>query len=101
MSVKSIRIFLYNYLVPIAILVSLLFLWQIICVTFKVPVWLLPSPTRIYFQTAKWAHFLPLHLGVTLYETIAGFVLALVIGLPLAIMVVYTSASVIDSRMSQ
>lgn len=72
-------------------ILGLLALWQIFCVIFKIPIWLLPAPSRIYINTMKWASFLPIHTWVTLYETIAGFFLALLIGLPLAIMVVYSS----------
>jgi NitT/TauT family transport system permease protein len=54
-------------------------------------VWLLPSPKLIYLNTMKWGRFLPMHTLVTLYETIAGFLLALAIGIPLAVLIVYSS----------
>ena len=91
MNRKSSRIIFYNYLIPVLMMIGLLVLWEILCRAFKIPVWLLPSPTRIYASTMKWANFLPMHTWVTLYETIAGFLLALAIGFPLAILIVYSS----------
>ncbi|MBU2497576.1 MAG: ABC transporter permease [Proteobacteria bacterium] len=81
----------YKYLLPVFLIIGLLILWQILCTLFEIPVWLLPSPGRIITSTVKWARFLPMHTGVTLYETVAGFFLSLVIGLPLAILVVYSA----------
>jgi len=83
--------YIHNYLMPLCIIVGLLIAWQILCSSFKIPVWLLPAPSRIYVNTMKLIKVLPLHTWVTLYETIAGFVLALAIGLLLAVMIVYSS----------
>jgi len=91
MDIKDYRSLLYNYLLPVFLIIVLLLLWQILCGVFKIPIWLLPSPSRIFTNTMKWASFLPMHTWVTLYETVAGFFLALLIGLPLAILVVYSS----------
>jgi NitT/TauT family transport system permease protein len=91
MNRKSLKSIFYNYFIPVFMILGLLALWQIFCTIFKIPVWLLPSPSRVYVNTMKWSSFLPRHTWVTLYETIAGFFLALLIGLPLAIMVVYSS----------
>jgi len=91
METKGLRLVFYNYFVPVFMMIGLLVLWQIFCGIFKIPVWLLPSPARIYTSTMKWANFLPMHTWVTFYETIAGFLLALLIGLPLAILIVYSS----------
>lgn len=79
-----------NYILPVFLILGLLVLWQIFCTVFKIPVWLLPSPTRIFTTTMEAARFLPMHTWITFYETIAGFLLALLIGLPLAILVVYS-----------
>lgn len=91
MEVRGFRIFLYSYIIPALTIIGLLVLWEVFCVVFEIPVWLLPSPSSIYVNTMKWASFLPLHTWVTLYEIIGGFLLALIIGFPLAIMVVYST----------
>ena len=91
LKMKRVRTAIYHYLIPVLLIIGLLILWEIFCRVFKIPIWLLPSPSRIYLNTIKWARFLPMHAWVTLYETIAGFLLALIIGLSLAIVVVYSS----------
>ena len=91
MEERGIKKYLHHYLIPVCIIVGLMILWQILCTTLKVPVWLLPAPSRIYVNTTRLLGSLPLHTWVTLYETVAGFILALLIGLPLAVMVVYSS----------
>ena len=80
-----------QYIIPSLVLLCLIIIWQFFCDIFKIPVWLLPSPKLIYLNTMKWGRFLPMHTLVTLYETIAGFLLALAIGIPLAVLIVYSS----------
>ena len=64
--------------------------WQFITWFFTLPDWLLPSPELVWKNTAVRASSLPLHFGVTLFETVAGFILALVIGVPLAMLIVWS-----------
>lgn len=80
-----------QYVIPFCVLVCLVIIWQVVCDTFKIPVWLLPSPKMIYVNTMKWGRFLPMHTLVTFYETVCGFLLGLVIGIPLAVLIVYSS----------
>jgi NitT/TauT family transport system permease protein len=80
-----------QYVIPCIVLLCLIIIWQVCCDIFKIPVWLLPSPKLIYLNTLKWGKFLPMHTLVTFYETVAGFLLALAIGIPLAVLIVYSS----------
>jgi NitT/TauT family transport system permease protein len=62
--------------------------WQIAARFSNVPLWLLPAPTDI--AVAAWAHrgSLLAHVAVTLYETIVGFLLGVLVGVPLAALLV-------------
>jgi NitT/TauT family transport system permease protein len=79
-----------QYLVPAGTLAVLILLWEAIVVAFNVPTYLLPAPTLVVERTAEWARELPIHTWVTLYETLAGFALAIVVAVPLAILIAYS-----------
>lgn len=67
---------------------GLLAIWEIAARLWKVPLWLLPTPTDV--AVAAWAarSSLLVHIGVTLWETLAGFLLGVAIGVPLAALLV-------------
>ncbi len=69
-------------------IVAFLGAWQLATVVWDIPLWLLPSPKAI--ALALWEAKLSLlrHLGVTLYETVVGFLLGVVVGIPLAALLV-------------
>lgn len=71
-----------------AAIVVFLAAWQAATVAWDIPLWLLPSPKAI--TLALWEAKLSLlgHLGVTLYETVVGFLLGVVVGIPLAALLV-------------
>src|SRR6185312_4017716 len=81
-------------LTPLVGIVAFLLAWQLFVIIWKVPPYLLPTPTAIaqtFFQE------LPdlLHHGwVTVYEMIAGYALAVVVAVPLAIAI--TSSRTFD-----
>lgn len=75
---------------PMVTLVALLVAWQIIAVTLKPPVWLLPSPSDVARTGFEWRTDLPYHTAITLYETLVGFIASIVLGMPLAILIVYS-----------
>jgi NitT/TauT family transport system permease protein len=68
--------------------VCLLIAWQLATWLWKIPEWLLPSPIDVGKALWTYKAELPRHVGVTLYETIAGFALAVLIGVPLAVLLV-------------
>ncbi len=86
----AIRAKFAQYLVPAVTLAVLIVLWEIFVVAFNVPTYLLPAPTLVVERTAEWARELPLHTWVTLYETLAGFALAIVVAVPLAVLIAYS-----------
>ncbi len=62
-----------------------LLIWQIGVMVFNVPAYFLPSPTRILEEAIKEYPKLVDHGWITVYEMLAGYGLAVVIGVPLAI----------------
>ncbi len=79
-----------QYLVPATTLAVLILIWEAVVVVLNVPTYLLPAPTLVVERTAEWAGELPMHTWITLYETLAGFILAIVVAVPLAIMIAYS-----------
>jgi NitT/TauT family transport system permease protein len=75
---------------PVLTLCLLVVAWQLTTWLYKVPVWLLPSPIDVTQTSIKWASILPAHTAVTLYETLVGFAVAIVIGLPTAVLIAYS-----------
>ena len=69
-------------------IVALLVAWQLATYLWSIPEWLLPSPVDV--ATALWSYKtqLPRHVGVTLYETAAGFAIAVLVGVPLGVLLV-------------
>jgi NitT/TauT family transport system permease protein len=57
---------------------------------YHIPGWLLPAPSAIFEAMVEWRSELVGHTAVTLYETIVGFGLSIVISIPLAVAVVYS-----------
>jgi NitT/TauT family transport system permease protein len=62
--------------------------WEAVCRLEKVPDWLLPAPSRIAEELWKQRSLIPPHLFATTYEVVLGFVLALVLGVFIAIIIV-------------
>src|SRR5271166_6760652 len=71
-------------------LIALVILWEMLVRQFQVPAWLLPSPSAIGQAMVEWRAELIGHSLVTLYETLAGFALAIAISIPLAVAIVYS-----------
>ena len=77
---------------PAATFVVLLLLWEASGKLFGVPIWLLPTPTDIIHALIERGSGLFLHTWITFYETILGFLLAIALGVPLAVMVTHSRA---------
>ncbi|MBI4635094.1 MAG: ABC transporter permease [Candidatus Rokubacteria bacterium] len=71
-----------------AAIVAFLAVWQLATVVWDIPLWLLPSPKAITLALWEGRVWLLGHLGVTLYETVVGFLLGVVVGIPLAALLV-------------
>lgn len=66
---------------PLLFLGLCLILWQICVDFFKLPLWLIPSPTAVGKAFWRTGALLWQHTLTTIWETTAGFVLAIVLGL--------------------
>jgi NitT/TauT family transport system permease protein len=73
------------------IYLALLVLWEVSVRAFKLPAWVLPAPSAIAAASQDWAPELLFHSYVTLRETVVGFLLALVLSLPLAVVIAFTT----------
>jgi len=82
--------FLRSYLLPSATLVLVFVLWEVVYHVFKIPKFIIPAPSGIIIETWDWRSRLVAHTWVTLYETLGGFGLSVAVGVPLAILIVYS-----------
>jgi NitT/TauT family transport system permease protein len=69
----------------------LIVIWEVAVRAFKLPVWILPSPSNIATTASAWAPELAYNSLVTVRETIIGFLLALILSVPLAIVIAFTT----------
>lgn len=78
----------YSWVIPAIILLALIALWEIWVQFGNIPKWQLPAPSAIATElVASWSLLLH-HAYITLQEIIAGFFLALALGLLLAAAIV-------------
>ena len=70
---------------PVATIAALVLVWEIACRIFKVPVYLLPSPSAIWLETSEMAGAVGEHSLATLGTVFLGFVVSVLISLPLAV----------------
>ena len=71
-------------------LIAFIVVWQIGSVVFDVPSFILPSPYQIGIEIVASRNILLGHVGITCLEILAGFVISVLIGLPLAALFVYS-----------
>jgi NitT/TauT family transport system permease protein len=69
-------------------LIVLVVIWEIACRAFQVPSYLVPAPSAIAKKLYEKRDLYLGHTWVTLYETIAGFALAVLIGVVAAALIV-------------
>jgi NitT/TauT family transport system permease protein len=86
MTVSSSSSLINRAATPLIYLV-LLAAWEMLADTLKVPTWILPAPSTIFAAAIKWAPELVHNSWVTLRETVVGFLLAIILSLPLAILI--------------
>jgi NitT/TauT family transport system permease protein len=78
--------------VPYALLTlgGLLLAWELATRLFDLPAYVLPAPSAIFLQLSiDWKMLLP-HTGITVLEVLIGFVLSVIIGVPIAICITYS-----------
>jgi NitT/TauT family transport system permease protein len=78
------------YFAPAAVILALVVIWEIAVVALRVPRVILPAPTAVLAQLTQNPGFLLTQAGNTALETLLGFLLSLLIGVPLAVAIVYS-----------
>jgi len=73
---------------PLVTVLLLIVAWHFAVIVFHIPTYLLPAPEMVLERLASDWSFILKHSWVTIYETIGGFLLSIVIGVPLAIILV-------------
>jgi len=78
--------------VPTATVVGALALWEAATHVLGIPRFIMPPPSAILAEGWEWRYRFLGHTWVTLYETLGGFALSIVVGVPLAVLIVYSPA---------
>jgi NitT/TauT family transport system permease protein len=69
-------------------LVALVVLWEVLCDAFHIPAFLIPAPSQVALQLYEKRTLYLNHTWATLYETTAGFLLAVAFGIVSAAIIV-------------
>jgi len=81
-----------EYVVPAATIVGVLAVWEVATAVLRIPRFIMPAPSAILAEGWEWRYRFIGHTWVTLYETLGGFALSIVVGVPLAVLIVYSPA---------
>jgi NitT/TauT family transport system permease protein len=81
---------LNSYGFPLSMLVAAIGLWEIVVRVGGIPSYLLPAPTAIAQAFVNDWHVIYLNVGPTLISILGGFFLAVIIGVPLATLIVFS-----------
>ena len=87
---RTARRLLGETLIPAATLLAALLAWEIATYAFRIPRFIMPAPSAILGEGWEWRYRFIGHTWVTLYETLGGFALSMVVGVPLAVLIVYS-----------
>ena len=79
-----------RWLAPIATFVLLVVLWDLATRVFGWEAWLVPPPRDVAQALWDYRDLLPEHTWVTLRESLAGFGLAIAVGIPLGSVIAYS-----------
>ena len=79
-----------EWLVPAVTLGGALLVWEAATRVFHVPRFVMPAPSAIVVEGWDWRYRFLGHAWVTLYETLGGFALSIAVGVPLAVLIVYS-----------
>ena len=75
-----------GYLPAISLFVALMIIWQVVVTAFAIPSFFLPAPSRIIADLLNPSYQWFKNTSATVYEAVAGFFLAVVLGLGLAVL---------------
>lgn len=88
---RSFRSAFIQHAQTLAGVIFLIGLWEAACRLFNLPAWLLPPPSRVFVEGYEILPILPKHLAATLAAVLGGFALSIIVGVPLAVMIVYSN----------
>ncbi len=77
-----------DWIYPTVSIVLMLIVWHAVVVLLDMPPYLLPKPLNVLARAFADARYLGVHAWVTTYETLGGFALSVLIGVPLAMLIV-------------
>lgn len=69
-------------------MVTMLLIWEVACKVFAIPAFALPGPSDIWEAFMKRRELFAAHSWTTLYETLGGFALAVILGILIAAIIV-------------
>lgn len=76
---------------PVGTVLLAVIAWQLFVVVFRIPRYLLPSPYEVVKEIiARWDLLFIRHAVPTIKEIILGFLMSVAVGIPLAVMIVYS-----------
>jgi len=79
-----------SILLPTLTIVALVGLWWLATIVFDWKPFLVPSPKDVWNELVAQRHRLPGHVEATLFESLEGFGLAIVLGIPVAVAIAYS-----------
>jgi NitT/TauT family transport system permease protein len=75
---------------PLVTLVAMVVVWELAVALFRVPEYILPTPRGIAASMVKEWRYLALHTWITVQEVLLGFAMAVGVGIPIAMAIVYS-----------
>jgi NitT/TauT family transport system permease protein len=87
-----------NIAYPIGTLIILIFIWYFAVILFDIKTYILPNPFAIPKNFIDNFSLLMYHMKITLFETLAGFLLSIVIGVFISILI--ASSDTLDKMIS-
>lgn len=75
---------------PIGTVIGLIVVWHLGVLVFSIPVYLIPPPATVAAYLSDNFAFLGQHALVTAVEALGGFLLSVVVGVPVAILIVWS-----------
>ena len=81
---------LRHYGPPVGAILAVILAWYAVTAWLGVPGWLLPSPQAVVASAIEYGDILPRHTLITLAETLLGLAVSLLVGVPLAIVIVWS-----------
>lgn len=82
-----------TYLLPLATIILLVIVWELVVELFSIPNFVLPAPSAILGQVQPWGKVVFENAVITLTTTLAGFSIALTTGILLGFLIGYSKVA--------